>query len=260
MPFDLKTLFINFLPFAPMVEEGGEIPDQPLHALARGEIAPMPLMSGSMQDEGQLFVYELFTVPLTKAAYNATIRGIFGSASSTVLSMYPFDIVPDSTDGRDALNILATDLIFFCPLRNVTNGYQSVLGAQQIPTYEYRFKHVMSFDCWGENYTYCLGVVCHGSELPFVFGVFSYTEAGQLIAYNPTVDEQTLSTNMQYAWMNYITNGNPNEGKPMPSDQEYPLYSSSNSPLIYLDQPGTTMQNNMRQEYCAMWDKLGYFY
>ena len=38
--------------------------------------------------------------------------------------MYPFDIVPGSEDGREALNVLATDLMFYCPLRNVTKSYQ----------------------------------------------------------------------------------------------------------------------------------------
>ena len=41
---DRKTLFINFLPFAPMVEEGGELPKQPLDAMAVGEFNPGKLL------------------------------------------------------------------------------------------------------------------------------------------------------------------------------------------------------------------------
>jgi carboxylesterase type B len=130
---DLNNLLINFLPFAPMIEKDGVIPDQPLNALAAGEMASVPVLSGSMYDEGQLFVHQLFTQPLSKVQYTGVVRGTFGKAASQILDMYPYDIVPDNDDGRNALNVLATDLLFYCPLRNVTRGYQSVLGIDAVP-------------------------------------------------------------------------------------------------------------------------------
>ena len=38
-----------------------------------------------------------------------------------VLKYYPFDIVPNSVDGCDTLNVTATNLLFYCPLRNKSN-------------------------------------------------------------------------------------------------------------------------------------------
>ena len=184
---NLDNLFINFLPFSPLVEEGGEIEEQPFTALGGGRMMQVPLISGTVKDEGQLFVYELFTKPLDKVAYEAVILGVFGRASyREIMALYPYDLVEGADDGRATLNALGTDLLFYCPMRNATRGYQQALGKAAIPTYVYRFDHVMSFDCWGPDYQFCVGYVCHGSELPFEFNVFT---DGVSVAYDPTADE-----------------------------------------------------------------------
>lgn len=225
--------------------------------MQKGNIAAMPILSGSMYDEGQLFVYELFTKPLTEAEYKLIIEGVFGAKPSLrILKMYPYNIVPNNVDGRTALNILATDLLFYCPLRNVTRGYSAELGTANAPTHVYRFKHVLSFDCWGPNYTFCVGAVCHASELPFVFNVFS---DGSSVFYEPTEDELTLAEDISNAWANFVTSGNPNIGRPIP--HQYPQYIPSDDSLLVLDEPGGgETEAHVRASYCNMWDELGYFY
>jgi carboxylesterase type B len=100
-----RNLFINFLPFAPMVEETGVIPDQPLTALAKGQLtSPVPILSGTVHDEGQLFVYELFTGTMKKVAYEATVTAVFGKESDQILAKYPFDLIPGNTDGESGTN------------------------------------------------------------------------------------------------------------------------------------------------------------
>lgn len=253
---DLKNLFLNFVPFAPLVEAGGELPKQPLYALQAGEISDMPMLQGSLYDEGQLFVYELFTKPIGEKAYKGIVEGIFGiNVGSQVLDMYPFDIVPGSEDGREAMNVFATDLMFYCPLRNVTKSIQIAKGFNANPTYVYRFAHVMSFDCWGENYTFCVGSCCHGSDLPFVFNVF---DDGVTISYDPTVQEEQLTTNMGNAWTNFIKGGDPNYGLPIPV--KYPLYNYEDDTIVILDEPGMYIDSNVRDEFCDLWDSLGYIY
>ena len=89
------------------------------------------MLSGTVLSEGQLFVYELFTSKLSKTQYGIALDAIFGKHNAKqVKKMYPFDIVPGSKDGREAFNILATDLIFGCPLRNVTRGLPEFFGAR----------------------------------------------------------------------------------------------------------------------------------
>lgn len=255
---DFNNLFINFLPWSPLVEAEGELPEQPLYALMNGQIeSKVPLLTGSVFDEAQLFVYELFTESISKPAYNAMIGAIFGVKNSKeILNKYPFECGGEgTTDGRDALNVLGTDLLFYCPLRNVTRGYQRALGVSALPTYIYRFKHVMSFDCWGPDYWFCVGWCCHGSELPFVFNVFT---DGVSVSYDPTVDEQTLTVDTSDAWTNFITSADPNKGLYVPAT--FPLYTESSDSFLVLDEPGTQVESNFRSEYCDMWDRMGFFY
>jgi carboxylesterase type B len=253
---NLNNLFLNFLPFAPMVEDGGEIPEQPLYALARGNFSPMPMFGGSLYDEGQLFVYELFPKSLSKVEYKAIVDGLFGiKTGKKVMDLYPYDLVPNADDGRQVLNVLATDLLFFCPFRNITVGYQRALGKTAIPTYIYRFRHVLSFDCWGENYTFCVGYCCHGSELPFVFNVFT---DGVSVAYQPTAEEVALTGDLSIAWSNFISSGDPNKG--IPVALKYPLYDYDEDAIIILDEPDMSIQVHVRDQYCDLWDELGYFY
>ncbi len=255
---NLNNLFINFMPWSPMSEEGGEIPEQPLIALGKGQQSSVvPILTGSVKDEGQLFVWELFTSPVSPAAYDALIKGIFGlRTGKEVLQKYPFECGGENTtDGRDALNVLGTDLLFYCPLRNVTRGYQRALGVSAAPTYIYRFHHIISFDCWGPDYQFCVGWVCHGSELPFVFNVFT---DGVSVSYDPTVDEVTLTVDTADAWANFITNANPNKGLYVPAT--FPLYTATSDSFLVLDEPGTHVEDHFRSDFCDMWDRLGYFY
>lgn len=253
---NLQNLFINFLPFAPLVDPAGEIPVQPFYGLMEGKYESIPILSGSVLDEGQLFVYELFTKPLNKAAYDAIIPVTFGlEYTPAILKAYPFDMIENNTDGREVLNLLATDLIFYCPLRNATRGAQAVKGDSAAVSYNYHFDHVLSFDAWGENYTFCVGWVCHGSELPFVFDVFN---DGVDLYFDPTEDETQLMNDLSHGWVNFITNGNPNKG--LPIKKMYPEYSAKADSLIVLNEPVTQVESHMREKYCDMWDKMGFFY
>jgi carboxylesterase type B len=253
---NLDNLFINFLPWSPLVEDNGEIPQQPLTALQSGEIAQVPMMGGSMLDEGQLFVYELFTKPLNEKAYKGIVAGVFGAHNyPEIIHKYPFDVVENSTDGRQALNVIATDLLFYCPLRNVTRGYQKALGVKALPTYIYRFTHVISFDCWGPDYQFCVGWVCHGSELPFVFHVF---DDGVSLYYEPTADELQLSEDLANYWTNFVSTGDPNRGLITP--EKFPLYLGAQDTILEMNEPGTTQESHYRDSFCDMWDRMGYFY
>lgn len=257
---DRKTLFINFLPFAPMVEDNGLIPQQPLYALYNGNMNPVPLLVGSVLDEGVLFVDELFTDKMSKTKYHTTIDVLFGlHKAKHIKKMYPFEIGqqvrPGSKDGRDAFSVLATDLIFFCPLRNVTRGMTNAFGQDTVPIHQYRFTQKLSFDPWGPDYAFCNGVVCHGSELPFIFNVFS---AGSF-NYETNADEKQLTSDMSAAWANFIKGGDPNS--PMKVTMSYPPFQSQTNDLVVLNQPNFKNDvQNLNEEACDMWDSYGYFY
>jgi len=253
---NLDNLFINFLPFSPMVEVGGQIEEQPFEALGGGRMQTMNILSGTVLDEGQLFVYELFTKPLNKVAYEGIILGVFGrSIYKKLITLYPYDMVPGADDGRATLNVLGTDLLFYCPLRNATRGYQRTLGSATVPTYTYRFDHVMSFDCWGPDYWFCVGYVCHGSELPFEFNVFT---DGVTVDYDPNADEVQLTTDLTHLWTNFITSGNPNTGLGIPD--VFPLYNEKTDGILVLEEPNVGVKYHQREVFCNFWDEVGYFY
>jgi carboxylesterase type B len=255
---DLDNLFINFLPWSPMVEKGGLIPEQPLTAMSEGRMAAKPMISGTVKDEGQLFVYELFPTALSETAYKLLVRGIFGKdAAKEILKLYPLSC-GGTDDGRDAFNVLGTDLLFYCPLRLATRGYQSVLGAESTPTYIYRFDHATSFDCWGPGYEFCFqeGMVCHGSELPFEFNVFT---DGSTVSYTPSEEEIQLTKDVADLWANFIHNSNPNNGE-YATPANWPLYQAKLDELLVLNEPGVTVASHQREKYCDTWDRLGYFY
>jgi len=252
---NLDNLFINFLPWSPLVEENGEIPEQPFYAMMKGNMANIPMLMGSVHDEAQLFVYELFTKPVSEGSYKAIIAGVFGASNyPEIIRKYPFNIVEGSTDGRDAMNVLGTDLLFFCPLRNLTQNFQREVGVKGIPSWIYRFDHVMSFDCWGPDYQFCVGICCHGSELPFVFNVFT---DGHLV-YEPNADEVTMTGDIGNVWTNFITNADPNNYLAIPI--EFPQYYSLKDQVYRIEEPGTQVLDHQRDDFCDMWDRMGFFY
>lgn len=248
---NLENLFINFLPFTP-VYGNDVLPMQPLVALQTGHAVDVPMLAGSVLNDAWLFVYELFTKPLGDKAYKGVVQATFGrQMRKQILDMYPPDLLEDVEDTRPVLDVLGTDLLFYCPLRNVTREMQS---AKQNRVWTYRFDHIISFDCWGPGYEFCVGVVCHGSELPFEFEVWT---DGIDVSYTPTQDELTLSANTMTYWANFVRNGDPNKGEAVP--QEMPEYSKANDALFLLDEP-VGVVDHAREEYCDFWDKHGFYY
>ena len=97
-----------------------------------------------------------------------------------------------------------------------------------------------------------MGSVCHGSELPFVFNVFT---DGESVAYDPTADERALAQDLGSAWANFVTSGDPNEGLSVPA--VFPPYDAVGDALLVLEEPGMEKQSTVRDVYCNMWDALG---
>jgi acetylcholinesterase/cholinesterase len=254
---NMHNLFINFMPFAPLVDKSGILPIQPFDAFQQGTTSPVPLLAGTVLEEGWLFVLELFPKSIGKFEYNELLNVLFGrKKAKTVRDAYAWGSIPDSDDGRDLLNVLGTDLLFFCPLRNVTRASQAVRAGTEhadLPTWIYRFDHLIEEDIWEPSNPYCVGHVCHASELPFVWNV--WTDNGEH-TFEPTDDEKTLVDQVGTAWSNMITKFNPN-GDSVPN---YPLYDGQDDTINVLQYPGGSNQAGLNNQNCDMWDQLGYFY
>jgi para-nitrobenzyl esterase len=258
---DMKNLFINFQTFSPMVDsKQGPVPQQPLYALQEGAFPPMPIMAGSVSEEGWLFVYELFVDPLKKKEYYGLLDVLFGlSTAKTVKKMYPYDLLSDNEDdGRNVLSVLGTDLLMLCPLRNATRGFMAAQKSAAKPMFRYEHRQVIQEDVWEPSNPYCFTPTkhdCHASELPFMWNVWTDNHEH---TYEPTSDEKQLVQDMSRAWANFITSGDPNVGMELPA--KWPVYDAVSDPMAVLVEPGYGTDSQFRTIQCDMWDNLGYFW
>jgi cholinesterase len=85
------------------------------------------------------------------------------------------------------------------------------------PVFAYHFNHAMSFDGWGPNFPFCVGHVCHGVELPYLF------QSVGVIGFHFTPDEQAMANSLTQAWGNFAWSGNPN--LPVPLETPWPAYN-----------------------------------
>lgn len=255
---NLRDLFLNFLPWNPVVGTD-YLPQQPFDALRSGEVATStPLLIGTVKNDGLLFVYELFPKDLGRREYERIIEATFGKDyKDEILAMYPATLLErNPTDTRPVLDVLATDLLFYCPSRNISEGLEATTGIQ---TYQYRYDHFFSFDMWGPDYTFCTGdIVCHGSELVSAFNV--YTD-GQTVAYTPTQGELDLAETTMSYWTNFMHTGNPNKGV-SPVAVPFPGYNKEGAEVLVIDQApaGPYPLNHQRDNYCQFWDHIGNSY
>ncbi len=89
-----------------------------------------------------------------------------------------------------------------------------------------------------------------------MFNVFS----DGTITYDPSAEELQLASDLGHAWANFVSNGDPNKGLPVP--REYPQYVTATDKLVVLEEPDddSLSQDHVRDKYCDMWDKLGYVF
>eukprot|EP00047_Mylnosiga_fluctuans_P002809 m.226020 g.226020 ORF g.226020 m.226020 type:complete len:533 (+) comp11358_c0_seq1:20-1618(+) len=216
------------------------IPDQYVPAIAKGMMAPVPILAGTNTDEGATFVFD--GVPwLPMFLYEDAIRIVFGRFADTIIEYYSrFDF----HDGRDALSAVFTDYWFRCP----TEKFLASARAQGQNAWFYRYNHELSASWLFPKFglpTVCEKRVCHASELPMVFHHTVFP------ALNLTLppDEVKLANQMTAYWTSFARTGMPNATFP------WPVYNATSRPNIILQETMTT-ENTV--ELCSMWDMIGY--
>jgi len=246
---DPLSVLQAFMPWQPYVD-GQIITAQPMDAFVKtGQYNAVPMMLGSVNDEGVMFIDAAFPEPVGYVEYKAFILLIFGPGNAKQIEqMYP--VAPSQyNDTRPVLSTMGTDYIFACPNRNITRSMTNRIATTNAPVYLYHFDHILSFNPWGPNYTECTTNVCHGSELPFVFGSAPYG------GYQWGPGEAELSAQMEYNWGNFATSGNPNA--PFPPTVTWPQYNTAADQDILFATP-SSVESNYRKQYCDFWDTIGY--
>lgn len=232
----------EFYPWTPTVD-GIEITGQLLDVLSSGPSNYMnvPLILGTVSEEVYMFIFLADKSPMSDADYLAAMAAVFLTASPEVVAMYP--PTPLIGDKRPALGVAGSDYVFYGSNRAALVQ----LLQTNLPIYNYQFSHAMSDDIWGPNYTFCVGHVCHGSEIPFVWHIDRF---------NFTAEEEVLSLSMIDYWTNFARSGNPNS--PAPVDVNWPLWDNTTLLALNFTVPENFVASDVRGEYLNFWDKLGY--
>ena len=199
--------------------DGYALPKPP----ATAQLANVPLLVGSNQDEATLFTGKR---QIRLGGYLAVIAKLFGN-DRRVYAEY----APRRFGGvQQAFDALVTDFVFTCPSRRVARE----LHAKQSHVYRYLFSHVTAANASsGKGAT-------HGAEIPFVFGTQT----------SPTSDERALATTMIGYWTHFARTGDPNlAGAP-----RWPAYDASDR-YLELDTP-IRAAAGLHTSGCDLFDSL----
>jgi para-nitrobenzyl esterase len=188
----------------------GSVLTQPIGtALARGQVARVPVINGITHDEELLFVAGLgITVsqgtniplagdPNNPANYQANIAqalGVTGARAAAIAAEYPLSAYPNPVV---AFSLLVSDASFACPALQVDRW----TAARGVPVYAYQFNDDNApVNIVGAS----LGLATHGTELPYLFDQPNAPHPAMLNA-----DQQALAASMRTDWANFAGTGNP---------------------------------------------------
>ena len=192
-----------------------------------------PLIIGTLTEEATLYIYEGWHKPVYPVEYAEILLATFNRNAIKVLERFP----PKGTgDQRPLLADVGTRWVFACSTR---------VFARKAATYTYAFGYPLDFNGW-ENLTFCVGHVCHGSELPYVFqsGWVNFTDAGR-----------HLSASLGTYWSNFGKTHDPNQ--PVTQPLVWPKTSSSEESYMFFQYPSQVKQDYLKDD-CDFFDSIGY--
>jgi len=205
-------------------------------------------MAGVMVEDAWMFIVGAFPNPVSIKEYEAYIGDIFHTSAPTVLKMYPPDTT--TTDQRGVMSFAGTDFVFYCSARAMLQGLTKAGQA----AYIYRFDQLVSVDIWEPTDSYCVGHVCHGSELTYLYHSWTYDNSGFVF----TEEEQLLADTLTAYWINFAISGNPNTPPPPFPNADFinwPGYSSSDT-LIAIN-ASFGLLNGWHHEACDTFNTMG---
>jgi para-nitrobenzyl esterase len=206
---------------------GGVLPDLPRNLFDRGEVAKVPYILGTNNDEGTLFDIGA-SVP-DDAAYRAQLTSRFGDSAEQVYALYP----PEKFGGdlKAALDAVVSDSFMICGTHDTGRRARKA----GLPVYMYNF-NIPWFVAGGAL------KATHASEISHVFGSpVNADDAGRAVA-----------DAMNTYWATFAARGNPNyRGAPV----TWPAFApdaQDNDQRINFANPVSVVDNFHKAE-CAFW-------
>ncbi len=229
---DCRTgLFDDGLFFAP-VFDGVVLPRNPVAALLDGTGSRVPLITGSVGDEGT--VYLRGERELTIEKYQSLLSSRFGENSAEALLVFP---AKSDAEVLQAIDRLITTGANAQPARFLAQAAER----NGIPAYLYRFTRRPDTAA-----SRALGAF-HGVDLAYAFG--NMEEADGYVA-----ADRDLSNLMMSYWVNFAKTGNPN-GPGLP---EWPVWNSAASESLCLGD-AVVVERNLYQEECDFLQRVSRF-
>ncbi|MCC7043877.1 MAG: carboxylesterase family protein [Acidobacteria bacterium] len=223
--------------------------------LAEGKFHQMPIMNGTVQDEGSFFVaIQLYSrgqpwQVITPDDVTAHVRGVFGGAAyppttmSDVLELYPAGRYETA---QVRLSAIQSDM-FVCRSLHATR-----LLADKVPLYVYEFRDRTAPSYFPDMPGF-QPLAFHTAEIQFLFPGYHGGDKGTPRALN-TRQEQ-LSDRLVAAWANFARTGNPNgEG-----NRPWPAYTSQAPNFAVHDLEGLSTISDSdfaASHQCGFWSGL----
>ncbi|XP_071104138.1 cAMP-regulated D2 protein-like [Haliotis cracherodii] len=185
------------LPFefwGPVIDKG-LVMDHLYNIFSRGLHKKMDTIIGTVQDEAMGYVYSMSQSPLSTRELLDLLHKISPILSLELLSLV-YDVDGDD-DKRYVLAEIGTDYLFRCVGQSVAKRM-----SRDAVVYSYVFDQKFPYNIWGDG-NICNDYVCHGVELPTVFGTFG------LGNYTVPHEQMSLSDDVIQYWNNFARDGSP---------------------------------------------------
>ena len=232
-----------FLPWTPTVGT----PDLPVNPMSAGSkvVSDVPTLIGTNTNEGATFILDGIKKKLHSWELDLILDVLFGhSFAKEVRARYP---VAKGADARVSFGRILTDYWFRCASHKV-----AVSGISS-RTFVYQYDHEASFakSLWPKyGLPFCVGKVCHGAELPFVFHNTGYPSNATDFKF--TAKEAQFSENIVSYWTNFFQTGNPNNGSNGVPIQ-WPVFLNSTRSTLLLN--ATLLKTTTSSDVCKFWEK-----
>jgi para-nitrobenzyl esterase len=224
----MEALRKNFSFGAVVDGEGGFLPKSALELYDAGEVAKVPYLLGTNNDEAQLY-FLAAPVPANETEYRASINMTYGSFAERVLAMYPSEKFGGNY--RKLMARIASDSGLICG--TLDTARRAVKAGLKVFMYNFNIPWIISPDSLGAS---------HASEISHVFGT-PYMAMG---------DSANVGSEMNAYWTAFVTKGDPNhEGAPAKWPSFMPDADDNDQRLSLA--PGFELLSNFHKEECKLW-------
>ena len=222
------------------------LPEPTATAVAKGDFARVPIVTGSNRDEGRTFAQG--DIGLSHAQYVAVVRSTFGAEANQVLAHYPWPADADRFTPAYLLGAIFTDAGLIAGIGGCSQLRLEQAFAKFVPTYSYEFDARQGPGLvpipgyvWGAG---------HAAELAYLFPSFNN---GIPIAPTFNAAERELSRDMIGYWGSFVLHSKPGSA----AQASWPTFNRA-SQIMSLRPGGQSRAISLsafRAEHqCGFWD------